>query len=851
VDGSYPPLLGRRSLILIRNLSRHFDGSPQKASVPLETPRQSPHSLTSRCRIRKMRRPESNVPRMIDQTISHYHILQKLGGGGMGVVYRAHDERLDRDVAIKVLPPRILTDTKARERFRTEARALAKMSHPNIAHVYDFDSQNETDFLVMEYVDGITLANKLAKGALPEEELLTLGEQIGRTLAYAHEQGIVHCDLKPSNIMVTASGQVKLLDFGLARLLRASETAATESTAEAVGPAGTLAYMAPEQLRGAEPDTRSDIYAAGAVLYEMATARRPFEAKLPTALVDDILHKPPLSPQLLRTSLSPKLEDTILKCLEKDPETRYQSAKELAIDLGRLAATSSASSRIPTAKVPLRQWPVTMSVIAVCVVLALLFAVNLGGWRERWLGRATPGHIKSLVVLPLENLSHDSTQDYFSDGMTDELISDLAQIGSLRIISRTSAMHFKGTHEPLRQIARELNVDAVVEGSVLHVGERVRITAELIDVQSDKNLWANSYERDQRDILALQRDVALAIAQQVKTTLTPQERLVLTTARPVNLKAYEAYLQGRFYLSERTPEALTTGVEYFQRAIAEDPKYAIAYAGLADGYGLLASYGVRPAVETMPKAKAAALRALELDDDLAEAYTSLALIRWSFDWDLVGAEKAYRRALELAPGYATAHHWYALYLSSLGRNQEAFAEMREAQSLDPLSPIISANFAWCYYLAHDYGRAIDQARETLERYPNFSAAHEVLGQAYAENSMAGEAISELQKAILTSSDEPLTQAELAYAYAISGKHEEALAILTKLEKGSRRSPASPYAMAILHVGLGNQDEAFRWLGLSYQERDAHLVNLKVHPVFDRLRSDLRFQELQRRIGLIP
>ena len=311
-----------------------------------------------------MRQPESNVPRMIDQTISHYHILQKLGGGGMGVVYRAHDERLDRDVAIKVLPPRTLTDTKARERFRTEARALAKMSHPNIAHVYDFDSQNETDFLVMEYVDGITLANKLVKGALPEEELLTLGEQIGRTLAYAHEQGIVHCDLKPSNIMVTASGQVKLLDFGLARLLRASETAATESTAEAVGPAGTLAYMAPEQLRGGEPDTRSDIYAAGAVLYEMATARRPFEQKLPTALVDDILHKPPLSPQLLRTSLSPKLEDTILKCLEKDPETRYQSAKELAIDLGRLAASSSVSSRIPTAKVRLRHWPLTMSVIA-------------------------------------------------------------------------------------------------------------------------------------------------------------------------------------------------------------------------------------------------------------------------------------------------------------------------------------------------------------------------------------------------------------------------------------------------------------------------------------------------------
>jgi len=790
----------------------------------------------------------SSVPQ-IGQSVGHYRIVERIGAGGMGVVYRAHDEQLDRDVAIKVLPPGTLTAT-ARKRLHAEARTLAKLSHANISHVYQFTSQNGADFLVMEYVDGMTLAKKLAKGPVAEEELLALGEQIARTLQYAHEHGIIHRDLKPGNIMVTSAGQVKLLDFGLAKMLRTSATAATESLSEVLGPAGTLSYMAPEQLRGTEPDFRSDIYSAGVVLYEMATTHKPFEDKISTALVGNILHKPPPPPQMLRSSLSPKLQDIILKCLEKDPENRYQSAKELAIDLRRLASPSSVSGQIPIAQARIpRRPPVAIAVIAVGFVLALLLALNSGQWWQRLIGKAATEQIKSLAVLPLENLSHDPTQDYFADGMTDELISDLAQIGSLRVISRTSAMHFKGTREPLREIARELNVDVVVEGSVLRVGDRVRITAELADPRSDRALWANSYERDQHDVLALQREVALAIAHQIKLTLTPQERQVLSTAQPVNLKAYEAYLQGRFYLSQRTPQALTTGVEYFQRAIAEDPKYAIAYAGLADSYGLLTSYGVRPATETMPKAKAAALHALELDDNLAEAHASLAMIHWGFDWDMPGAEKEYRRALELAPGYATAHHWYALYLSSLGRHQEAIAEMQQAQILDPLSPIISTNIAWCRYLAHQYDQAIQQARVTLQQFPDFAAAHEVLGQAYAENSMAEEAIPELQKVILIAGDAPLAQAELGYAYAVYGKREEALAILAKLTDESHRNTVPPYAMAILHVGLGNRDEALRWLEKSYQERDVRLVNLKVHPMFDRVRSDPRFQDLLRRIGL--
>jgi len=502
----------------------------------------------------------------------------------------------------------------------------------------------------------------------------------------------------------------------------------------------------------------------------------------------------------------------------------------------------------------LRFWvlgSVAAAAVAIAVVLAFLGpnARFLGSPKAGMSGGNSGAQFRSIAVLPLENLSSDSAQEYFVDGMTAELISDLAQIGSLRIISRTSAMHFKGSHEPLRQIARELNVDAVVEGSVLRAGDRVRITAELTDARSDRNLWSKSYERDQHDVLALQREVSLAIAQQVKATLTAQERTALSAARPVDVKAYEAYLQGRFYLNQRTPEAFSRGIDYFQQAIAKDPEYALAYAGLADGYWLLASYGVQPANEVMPKAKAAALKALQLEETLAEAHTSLAQIQWSYEWELPAAEKSYKRALELAPGYATAHHWYALYLASLGHGQEALAQMAQAQSLDPLSPIIGANLAWCHYLAHQYSQAIQQARKTLQQYPNFAPAHEVLGQAYAESGMPDQAISELREAIREPGGDPLLQAELAYAYGISGKREEAIAILKKLDTASEPGSPSSYARAVIYVGLGNSDEAFRWLEKTYEERDIRLINLKVHPVFARLRPDARLSELERRIGL--
>ena len=781
------------------------------------------------------------------QKLGHYRILAQIGAGGMGVVYRARDERLYRDVALKVLPPRALADENARKRFRKEALNLSKLSDPNIAHVYDFDTQNGIDFLVMEYVDGVTLAEKIAKVALHENEVLSLGEQIARALEDVHERGIVHRDLKPGNIMVTTKGQVKLLDFGLARLLRANETDATESITEMHQAAGTLPYMAPEQLLGAWSDFRSDIYAAGAVLYEMATGHRPFETKLSTALADEIIHGPPASPRQAKPDLSTGLEYIILKCLEKEPENRYQSARDLDVDLRRLRTPTTAPVAMPAARARTRlRRIVTATGITVVSVLAVLFGLNVGRWRERGLGRRPSIH--SIAVLPLVNFSLDPEQEYFADGMTEELISDLAKIRALRVISRTSAMQYKKAHKSLPKIAEELNVDAVVEGTVARSGDRVRITAQLIQAENDKNLWAQSYDRDLRDVLALQSEVAQSIAHAIQITLTPQEQARLEDTRPVNPEAHEAYLKGRYYWNKRTPEGVQKGLEYFQQAIHTDPAYAPAYAGLADCYDLLGTYRVLPPKEALQKAKTAAIRALELDDKLAEAHASLAAIKFLYlEWD--GVEKEFQRAIEVDPGYATAHHWYALFLAATARNQEALAEIKLAQRLDPLSLIINANVGWCLYLGRDYDQAIEQLQKALELDPNFPAAYEYLGQAYLEKGMYEEAIATLRKAMSLSRNEASLKSELGNAYAAAGKKEAAIQILHDLLVQSSRTYVSPYDIAFVYAGLGDKDKLFQWLNKAAEDRSTALAEIKVHPRFDKLRKDPRFQDLLRRLGL--
>src|SRR5271154_1519519 len=494
-----------------------------------------------------------------------------------------------------------------------------------------------------------------------------------------------------------------------------------------------------------------------------------------------------------------------------------------------------------------RLWPTRRVIIALALVIIISLSI-LSVWLFR--SRATaPTGIRSIAVLPLENLSGDASQNYFADGMTDELITDLAQISALRVISRTSVMVYKGARKPLPQIAHELNVDAVVEGTVLRSGDQVRITAQLIDASTDKHLWSQSYEGELRDTLALQNRVASAIADQIRINLTPQEQAALKNVKVVNPKAYESYLKGRYFWNKRTADGLKVALAYFNQAIEEDPKYAQAYSGLADTYALLGDwqYAVMTPKEAYPKAKAAAIKALELDSALGEAHNSLAFVLDGFDWDFEAAGKEFQRAIELSPGYATAHHWYAWHLSLLGRYDEAIAEMRKAENLDPLSLIINADLAELLVLAHSYDESIRQSHKTIEMDPNFALAHNQLAQAYLQKHMNEDAVAELQNAVQLSGGSPTAIANLARAYVASGKRSEAVKLLNDLKK--RSNPVSSHAseIAVIYATLGDTDQAMNWLEKGYEERFNPGVLLR--PGFDALRSDPRFQNLVRRIGL--
>jgi serine/threonine protein kinase/tetratricopeptide (TPR) repeat protein len=776
--------------------------------------------------------------------IGHYEIGEAIGAGGMGQVYRARDTRLNRSVAIKFLSDEV-ADPAARMRFQREAQIASSLNHPHILTVHDVGEFENRLYLVTEFVDGGTLTDwrKAEKRSWLQIVELLMG--IAEGLAAAHAAGIAHRDIKPANILVAKNGYAKLADFGLAKLagpwFSGDSKAPIERPTRAGVLIGTIAYMSPEQASGRPVDTRSDIFSFGVVLYEQLAGRHPFSAASDVELLQTIIQGT-LEP--LPDDVPLALRHIVEKTLAKDPAQRYQSMREMVADLKQLMRSSGSSLTAAAAPSNGPRRRLLISVIAITAFAVLAFILSIGGRKDGARDSSNGFHPKSIAVLPLENLSGDS-EEYLADGMTDALITQLGTLNAQRVISRTSVMGYKGTKKSLPEIARELRADAVVEGAVVQSGNRVRVTAQLLDALSDRLLWSKSFDRDIPDILTLQDDVAAAIAREIQATMNPRQ------PRPVDPEAWALYLKGRYFWAKRGDDDLKKGLEYFQQAIRKDPNFALAYAGLADSYLFLAIGDVLPPIEMVPKATESALKALQLDEVLAEAHTSLAGIKCTYEGDWAGAESEYKRAFDINPNYALAHQWWASTLAGIGRQAEAAAEIKRAQEIDPLSLPVNVAAGRIFYLARQYPEALEQYKKTLELDPNFAPAHIGLGRVYGQLGMKERALAELETGATLFRRRPSSLGELGYAYGVFGYRDRALKILAELEDPSRHTRAEPVSLGKLYLGLGDYNQAFRWLRLALDQQTSSLSELRVAPEFDPVRSDPRFNELLRRARLAP
>ncbi len=743
------------------------------------------------------------------EKFSHYVVLRKLGQGGMGEVYLAEDTSLDRKVALKVLPEGSAEDFAARERFIREARAAAAIDHPYICKVYEAGVCNQRPFISMEFVEGETLLDRLSGGPVPLKEGLHVGVEIAEALSRAHEKGVVHRDLKPSNIMLTRDGHVKVVDFGLAKRVLADDaetiSVLERSRSQPGSLMGTLNYMSPEQLRTAPVDHRTDIFSLGVIFYEMFSGCHPFRKGSAMETAGAILREPPEPLSMYSKTCPPFLEQIVSKMLCKELAGRYTSARELLGNLRELQEKPE-----PTA-------PQLRPVVS------------------------------SIAVLPFVNRSADKDNEYFSDGITEDIIAEISKISDLRVISRTSVMRYKGVERDLKEVGRELGVQTILEGSVRRAGARVRIVSTLIDVEADRHLWAETYDRNMEDIFAIQSEVSRHIAIALKANLAPLRAERQRRDESRQPEAYSFYLRGRFFMNKLTPEGIQQGIQYFKKVLEIDPNSARSYAGIATCFANAGHFGFLPLAESFPEAKVAAQRALELDENLAEAHASMALVKLFYDWDWDGAERGFTRAIELNPNFAEAHTLYSWYLIARKRFPEAIREAQEAVQLDPLSIVANTNLGWVLAFAGRYDEGIEQTKKAIEMDPNFLPGVNVLGYIYLLQGAYGQGVPLIEKS-------HWDKAHLGQAYAVAGQHDAARAVLKEIADPSFSGLRSPLEISLLCFLLGELDQGFEWLERAYEAHDNRIVYLRnfaeLHHI-ESCRADPRYATMVRRLGLEP